>query len=172
MNPPNPANAIQIGGRFIPRSLVQAKDKNKALMTAIRDISNKVGAVSGIAVNASKKKGHIENSVLPQWRDIIFDAVVGTYWSNNDPGLNLENQDLVTYDVIPQLERLTPGGGAYLSEGDFRQSDWQQVFYGENYEKLRSIKVRYDRHELFYALTAVGSDSWTVREDGSLCKAK
>ncbi|TGO47640.1 hypothetical protein BCON_0269g00060 [Botryotinia convoluta] len=170
MNPPNPVNNIQIGGRFIPRSLVESRNECKALMVALRDISNKVGAISGIALNASKKKGHIANSVHPQWRNLLFDAVVGTYWSNNDSELNISNQDLVTYDVIPQLERLTPGGGAYLSEGDFRQPNWQHVFYGSNYKRLRDIKLKYDPHELFYALTGVGSDSWIMTGDGGLCK--
>ncbi|RAL67215.1 hypothetical protein DID88_007990 [Monilinia fructigena] len=172
MNPPNPVNNIQIGGRFIPRSLVESSNGSQNLMNAVRDISNKVGAISGIALNASQKEGHIANSAHPQWRQVLFDAVVGTYWSNNDPELNISNQDLVTYDVVPQIEKLVPGGGAYLSEGDFREPKWQQVFYGDNYESLRSIKQKYDPHGLFYALTAVGSDSWVVSENGSLCKIR
>ncbi|PQE07309.1 FAD binding domain-containing protein [Rutstroemia sp. NJR-2017a WRK4] len=170
MSPPTPVNNIQIGGRFIPRSLVESSNGTKGLMGALRDISNKVGAISGIALNASEKQGHIANAAHPGWRGILFDAVVGTYWSNTDAELNIQSQHLVTYDVIPQFERLAPGGGAYLSEGDFREPNWQHVFYGNNYDRLRAIKRRYDPDDLFYALTAVGSDSWSVRDDGALCR--
>ena len=169
MSPPTPVDDIQIGGRFIQRSLIESTNGTRQLMVALRDIANKVGAISGIALDASRKSGYLANSANPAWRETIFDAVVGTYWSDNSSELNIANQRLVTDDVIPQLERLTPGGGAYLSEGDFKQPNWQTVFYGDNYSKLRSIKKKYDPRDVFYALTAVGSESWTVKQDGRLC---
>ena len=83
----------------------------------------------------------------------------------------VENQYKMTDDFIPRLAALTPGGGCYLSEGDFRQPNWQQVFYGANYDRLLSIKQTYDPDHLFYATTAVGSDYWTVEPDGRLCRS-
>jgi len=81
------------------------------------------------------------------------------------------NQVLMTDTLLPALEKLTPGGGAYLSEGDFRQPDWQEVFYGSNYEELKKIKNKYDPHHMFYALTAVGSEYWTPDAAGRLCRS-
>lgn len=46
--------------------------------------------------------------------------------------------------LLPQLDALSPGGGAYLNEGDPWQPNWQQVFYGDNYARLRQIKKTYD----------------------------
>ena len=80
------------------------------------------------------------------------------------------DQNKITYDLIPKLAELTPDGGCYLAEGDFRQPDWKQVFYGPNYDKLASIKKKYDPNDMFYALTAVGSDAWLPDQDGRLCK--
>ncbi|KAI0471517.1 FAD fmn-containing isoamyl alcohol oxidase [Xylariaceae sp. FL0804] len=76
----------------------------------------------------------------------------------------------MTNDLVPALEAITPGGGAYLNEADFRQPDFQQVFYGDNYEKLLAIKDKYDPNQLFYGLTAVGSDRWEMQPDGKLCR--
>jgi hypothetical protein len=84
----------------------------------------------------------------------------------------LANQDLMTDVLMPKLAELTPNGSAYLNEADFRQPDFKEVFYGANYAKLDAIKAKYDPFNLFYAVTAVGSDFWEPQEDGRLCKAK
>ena len=43
---------------------------------------------------------------------------------------------------MPELSRVIPGKpSAYLNEGDPWEPKWQQVFYGENYDRLRSIKL-------------------------------
>lgn len=56
-------------------------------------------------------------------------------------------------------------------QADFRQPDFQKHFYGTNYDRLLSIKAKYDPYSLFYAPTAVGSEAWTQREDGRLCRS-
>lgn len=78
----------------------------------------------------------------------------------------------MTNALMPALESLTPGGGSYLNEGDFRQPNWQQAFYGEHYEALTAVKDKYDPEQIFYGLTAVGSDRWAIQEDGRLCKIR
>lgn len=75
----------------------------------------------------------------------------------------------MTNDLVARLAALTPGGGAYLNEADFRQPDFQEVFYGGNYGALETVKNKYDPHDLFYATTAVGSEKWISHPDGRLC---
>ena len=102
----------------------------------------------------------------------------------------IANQNLMTDEFIPSLQALAPTSGCYLNEvrastltaspvppltilssqGDFRQPNFTDVFYGINYPALRSIKAKYDPNDIFYATTAVGSDEWTVLNDGRLCK--
>ncbi|KAL8707004.1 MAG: hypothetical protein Q9201_000052 [Fulgogasparrea decipioides] len=168
MNPPTNVSNIQIGGRLIPRSLVESNPQ--ALMAALRSIAQKGALISGLALNVSQKHASTANSVNPAWRDALFDAVIGTVWSNTDWDLNLANQRLMTDELLPQLEQITPGGGAYLNEGDFQQAGFQRVFYGSNYATLRRIKGIYDPNDIFYALEAVGSESWESADDGRLCK--
>ncbi len=83
----------------------------------------------------------------------------------------LANQQKMTHDFIPRLAALTPNGACYLNEGDFLQPDWKDVFYGPNYDRLLSIKNKYDPFHMFYAITAVGSDYWAPQSDGRLCRA-
>lgn len=72
--------------------------------------------------------------------------------------------------VIPALEAVAPDSGAYLNEAIFQQTDFQKTFYGSNYETLKGIKKAHDPEDLFYAITAVGSEAWTVGSDGRLCR--
>ena len=77
----------------------------------------------------------------------------------------------MTTQLLPLLEELTPNGGAYVNEADFQQSDFQSVFYGTNYPTLKAIKSKYDPYNMFYAVTAVGSENWYEDQSrgGRLC---
>lgn len=84
----------------------------------------------------------------------------------------IANQYKMTDVLIPKLAALTPNGSCYLNEGDFRQPDFQSVFYGKNYNRLNVIKNKYDPHHMFWATTAVGSEYWEPHPaDGRLCRA-
>ena len=83
----------------------------------------------------------------------------------------IANQRRMTNDFIPRLAALTPNGACYLNESDFLQPDFKNVFYGKNYDRLLSIKDKYDPNHMFYATTAIGSDYWVQQADGRLCKA-
>ena len=58
-----------------------------------------------------------------------------------------------------------------VSQADPHTVNWKQDFYGSNYQKLYSIKKKYDPNHIFYAPTAVGSDEWQVQGNGGLCWA-
>lgn len=79
---------------------------------------------------------------------------------------------MMTDQLLPLLERLTPNGGAYINEADFQQPDFQRVFFGDNYPALKAVKSKYDPSDVFYALTAVGSEAWyeDQSQGGRLCR--
>ncbi|KAL9034106.1 MAG: hypothetical protein Q9180_005588 [Flavoplaca navasiana] len=76
----------------------------------------------------------------------------------------------MTNEYIPQLKALAPDSGVYVNEGDWRDPDWKQAFYGPIYAELKSIKQKYDPNSIFYATTAVGSDDWVIEDPGRLCR--
>lgn len=92
-------------------------------------------------------------------------------WNDTNWDLNIENQELITDTLVPSLAKLIPGGGsAYLNQADFREPEWQQVFYGENYQTLVDTKTEYDPDGVFWGRTAVGSEKWAETEDKRLCR--
>jgi FAD/FMN-containing dehydrogenase len=67
------------------------------------------------------------------------------------------------------LRAIVPNGGAYVSESDFFQQDWQHAYWGSNYARLAAIKKKYDPTGLFFVHNGVGSDEWS--EGGFVRKA-
>lgn len=156
----------QFGGRLISRSQLSN------FSSAARAIANEGGIFIGVGTNVAAFGGEEDNSVLPAWRDAIVSASLQVPFSFTDPWSEVfEEQNLITDVLQPIIEQATPGMGTYINEADFRQPNWKETFYGSNYEKLLSIKKKWDPTSVFFSPLAVGSDAWTVANDGRMCKA-
>jgi len=63
------------------------------------------------------------------------------------------------------LRESFPDTGAYASEADYYEPNWQRQFWGDNYFELYRIKQKYDPKGLFVCHHCVGSEDWS--EDGN-----
>ena len=52
--------------------------------------------------------------------------------------------------------------GAYVSESNYFEADWQRAFWGANYPRLRAVKDKYDPGGLFFVHHGVGSEDWSA----------
>lgn len=169
---PFPAGNIQVGtdlfgGRLIPRSVLPSFSP-----TAQKLVELNVTFI-GVGLNVSSFGGDSANAVLPQWRSSIVEASLTLPYSFQVPFQDMvATQDTITNVVQPVIEAATPNAGAYMNEADFQQPDFQDVFFGANYPKLLQIKQKYDPDSLLYARAAVGSEVWTVAENGRMCKTQ
>ncbi|KAJ5120746.1 uncharacterized protein N7515_010134 [Penicillium bovifimosum] len=159
----------QYGGWLIPRTAVQ--NSNDRLNAALRQITEDGATFIGVGLNVSQKViGNVKNSVLPAWRDTLISVTLSTPWKWNAEEEMLSAQKKMTNDYIPKLTAVAPGSGVYMNEADFHQPNYKKYFYGANYQKLDAIKRKYDSNDIFYAVTAVGSDAWKEHADGRLCR--
>ncbi|KAI0475371.1 hypothetical protein GGR56DRAFT_645769 [Xylariaceae sp. FL0804] len=161
-------SAINIGGRLVPRSLVENETAAASLTSAIGSVIASGGILAGVSMDTSNPPTS-PNSVNPEWRETLFLAFMGNFYNNYNFTANLLGQRIVTDVLVPALEKLTPGGAAYLNEADFNQPNWQDVFYGPNYAKLLAVKKRFDPDGIIWGQTAVGSEGWEILADGRLC---
>ncbi|OQD79836.1 hypothetical protein PENANT_c043G07633 [Penicillium antarcticum] len=160
----------QYGGWLLPRLMFEGPTSRHELTESVRTVLSHHATFTTVGIKVTKDvTGDVYNSVNPAWRDAIAHVVLSTPWEFNQPEKMLEKRKLMTDVLVPSLSNLAPESGAYLNEGDFRQPDFKTAFYGKSYDKLRSIKAKYDPHDLFYGLTAVGSDEWTVSNSGRMC---
>lgn len=119
------------------------------------------------------------NSVLKAFRETAMHSEA--YDSVPATGATIETQK-ASYrrfrEYFQGIVDVSPDAGSYMNEADVGEPEWQKAFYGENYGRLRAIKERYDPWGLFWVVTGVGSEGWSVRSpgglptgDGKLCRA-
>ncbi len=105
-------------------------------------------------------------SLNPACLDAAAFATVGSRQQTAYPGVPGHEPDLdaarrdaeVTNRAIGIIRAATPGAGTYSNEADYFEPDWQQTFWGPNYERLLAIKRKVDPDNLFHVHHGVGSE--------------
>lgn len=150
-------------------------------MTAIKDLySNADITYVGYALTGSKGSNQ-DNAVNPAWRSAAVHLIYALSWSSN---LTWDETSALSVDFTEwavAIRNVTLGSGAYASEADILEPDFQQSFYGNaTYERLYKFKDEIDPTGLFYAHRAVGSEDWEVTgqaeglptQNGRLCRVR
>lgn len=117
-------------------------------------------------------------ALLPAWRSayLHFIATGATVDSvaAGSPKKALENGAKYYEEVKePMWREWAPESGAYMNEANPFNSNFARDFYGDGYEKLRSVKAKYDPAESLFVLAGVGSNGWNYDLDtGRLCRTQ
>lgn len=102
-------------------------------------------------------------SVTPKWRSSLWHVAFTEGWS-----FNTSVSDAVTMykrlsTAANTLRNITAGSGAYLNEADIYEPDFEDSFWGDNYNELVAIKNKYDPYNLLHCWRCVG---WSGPTDG------
>ena len=98
-------------------------------------------------------------SYTPAWRDSYW--LLGLHppaWSWNSTVDEKRGVIEMTEKITRSLEALTPGSGTHFNEADPFLEDWQQAYWGKNYDRLLEIKQAYDPDRLLDCWRCVGFD--------------
>jgi FAD/FMN-containing dehydrogenase len=60
-----------------------------------------------------------------------------------------------------ELRAVASNNGAYVSESNFFEADFEHSYWGANHARLAEIKKKYDPDGLFFVHNGVGSEAWT-----------
>ncbi|OAG00945.1 FAD-binding domain-containing protein [Paraphaeosphaeria sporulosa] len=134
--------------------------------------------------------GNPNNAVLPAFRTAIMHTQIyepNASWDGSTvvepPELQARRHDRLQ-SYLQRWRDITPGGGAYMNEGDMQDPEWKDTFYGSHYEGLLEVKKKWDPEGVFWVISGVGSDEWEVRDssgggleslytqDGKLCRVE
>lgn len=158
-----------LGSRLIPAHPLETDSKRVSQI--FRNLTEVALGVQFYAV-ANSANRDLNVSLNPAWRDAVIHTITIDSWP--DGGGSEARQagyNDMTYNLAPQLKSLAPDSGSYHNEGDPHDPNWQYTFFGENYERLRSVKQQYDPDSVFWCLSCVGSADWKPDDTGRLCKA-
>ncbi|KAL0570059.1 hypothetical protein V5O48_011901 [Marasmius crinis-equi] len=174
------ANVV-MGTRLFPRSSLVDNDTLASIQATTRQIVEDGATVFEFMLRPTlEAAGYPQNAVLPAWRDAarFFGAVLPLV-DGESVEQQLRDQNKITTEFIPPLKKLTPGSGAYVNEylieivdsqADPNDPDWKETFYGPNYDRLLSIKDKWDPEHILYGSIAVGGDRWRETDEGRLCR--
>ncbi|KAG0222340.1 hypothetical protein BGW41_006061 [Actinomortierella wolfii] len=175
INGPDSANAGHntfLGSRLIPTSMFQSErgvDLFASTMGKIQDDLEDVmpegSYITHLVAGGQVSKGNSrDTSVLPAWRRALMHVVVATGWFDTTPYADqLYIQNKLTKS-IDRLRNITPGMGAYQSEADPNEPNFERNFFGANYPRLKQLKHKYDPRGLFVCRRCVGSEDWNSDE--------
>ncbi|KAL7624629.1 hypothetical protein AAE478_006198 [Parahypoxylon ruwenzoriense] len=166
------------GSRLFPRSNWEDPTKLAAQSAALRQSVEKAGLMLGYNVKAANNPSvNQTNAVNPAWRETLLHALLGATWGQDATPEEIATANKNLVETMQPWRDASPGAGAYLNEADINEPNWQQAFYGSNYDYLYQLKQKYDPRGLMWAPTAVGSEDWYVAgqidyyptQDGKLC---
>ena len=83
--------------------------------------------------------------------------------AGHEPDLAVARNDAHAIKAATEaLLKAAPGAGSYLAEADYFDPNWKRSYWGPNFDRLATVKKRYDPDGLFFAHHGVGSDEWSA----------
>jgi len=159
---------ISESGRFLPKKLFRSPESIENIVDAVvsaMQISFSNGGGGAAQLYATGPLNHPDNSktgVNPHWREAMWEVIMGGFWTSNMPETRRSHLRNTISASIEPLKALTPNGGCYMNEGDWTEVNWQETFFGGNYDRLLDVKRKYDPTGLFNCWKCVG---WTGYEE-------
>ena len=141
-----------IGSRLLPAASLRNATTRAQLADALTTITYTMGMtgqlVAGGAVRANDPTSR-ETSITPAWRAAGTHISFGAAWPLNASAATRDAVFASVSALTGLLRDATPGSGAYWSESDYAEPDWEDAFWGTNVPRLQSIKAAVDPNGTF-----------------------
>lgn len=164
---------VVLGSRMISHEFISTAGSPARIAQALSTFKMKPSEyIEGNVVGGGQTRanaGRIDSALNPAWRSTLSHLLFTRLW---DANTSFEEQAAIRANVtnveVPILRSFEPGRmGAYMNEADPAESNFQQSFWGPNYDRLYAIKQIYDPNNLFITRRGVGSEKW---DDDGLCR--
>lgn len=126
---------------------------NKGLAGAPK---NEIAAAKDTAMNPAVLNA-FALAIIAGESEPAFKGVAG-----HEPNIDAHKKAVEINKAITELLKVVPNAGSYVSESNYFQENWQQSFWGTNYNKLKKVKKKYDPDGLFFVHHGVGSEEWST----------
>lgn len=146
-------SAVTLGSRLVPRAVLADTPRREALainLTALSGVVEVEGLlVAGGAVAAADAGGR-STSVSASWRNASFHLVIGAGWALNATIADQQSTIAAITSLTGVLRTALPESGAYFSESDLNEPNWQTAFWAAaTYARLQAVKAAVDPTGVF-----------------------
>ncbi len=161
---------------WLPKSLLQKNKPHQladAIFSASRNWTMSLHFNKGLAGASAEEIAAAKDTAMnPAVLDAFALAIIAGEGQPSFVGLAGHEPDMIEArngalrinKAINELRKVAPNAGSYVSESNFFEKNWQQSFWGSNYQRLAAIKKKYDPAGLFFVRHGVGSEVWS--DDG------
>ncbi|THU91900.1 FAD-binding domain-containing protein [Dendrothele bispora CBS 962.96] len=147
---------IEIASRLIPQELFEDSEH---LVEVLLSLPNGIG-LNHVGGGKVSRTDPDSAGLNPAWRKALIHAVLGGGWPEGATVDEIRTVQQQIRDELSVLENLVPGGDSYFNEASLYEPNPQHTFFGDHYERLESIKDKYDPLGLFIVAEGVGSERW------------
>ncbi|KAJ7583508.1 FAD-binding domain-containing protein [Mycena floridula] len=151
-----------MSSRLIPADNFKTARQRNELSTTLDSLMGKIDLVAMLGVTPFVYGDNNNTSVTPAWRNSLWHVTLGAQWNFD---ASVQQVSSIYTDLTESaniLRAMTPGSGAYQSEADVYEPDFEESFYGGNYPRLLKIKNKYDPDHLLDVWQGVG---WKGADD-------
>lgn len=152
-----------LASRLMPRDLFTTPETVDSLVEAVLYGIEKARTLLPLTATQVVFETPVSNpdskqttSALPAWRSALWHVIHVGEWVEPLAPTTLESATAGFLQMLDPLKELSPGGGAYFNEAHYGEPDWQETFFGKNYNRLLEIKKQYDPTHLFDCWKCVG----------------
>jgi FAD/FMN-containing dehydrogenase len=145
------------GSRLIPRSVFETAGGRANLMGFFALLQS-MGQTPYIPVVGPVLYNYTEGSTsaAPAWRQAVWELGSGTAWAWNSTLPTRKQKIAGLQNMTAVIEGITPGSGAYSNEANPFTINWREAWWGENYDRLVSVKNKYDPQGLLSCWKCIG----------------
>ncbi|KAF8157198.1 hypothetical protein B0H34DRAFT_789625 [Crassisporium funariophilum] len=148
---------VEIASRLLPQAMTE-QDPAKVAQVML-SIEGGV-ATNSVAGGAVSRVDPDSMGLNPSWRKAVAHIYASVSWQEGATGDVIRAAQSSLKKSAAILDTLTTDSGSYLNEGSMHEVDFKKAYFGSHYEKLKSIKDKYDPTTLFVVASGVGSDEW------------
>jgi FAD/FMN-containing dehydrogenase len=154
---------------WLPKALLREDRLTDVLFEASRHWPVELHFNKGMAGATEAELAAVRDTAMnPQVLDAFALAIIASGGEPAFRGLPPPDHELgrahaaAVSRAMAVLLKAAPGAGAYCSESDYFQRDWQRAFWGTNYPRLAAVKRKYDPDGLFFVHHGTGSEAWSA----------
>ncbi|KAF9882900.1 hypothetical protein FE257_004914 [Aspergillus nanangensis] len=170
----DPAGSLlRVGSRLVSRAFMQQRDSARKIADTLSNLAIRPNDYIGTYIvgggQVAQNKGIVTSGLNPAWREAIMQVGVLRFADlTSTLAEQAEVARIITDQDVAALRSLEPGKmGAYASEADADEADFQRSFWGGNYPRLYDTKKRMDPGGMFIVRKGVGSEDW---DEEGLCR--